>query len=307
MHVSYKRCPLCKSENPAEFLKASDYLLTSETFTLFKCQACGFVFTQDVPPADEIGKYYQSNDYVSHSDSRKGFMNKLYHLGRSFMLKKKYSMVRQSSNGKKLLDIGTGTGYFPGFMKSKGYRVTGVEIDPKAREFARKEFGFDVYSPDEFLHGKISGKFDVITLWHVLEHLEDFDLYLEKMLAQLDPDGTLLIALPNCSSFDARHYKETWAGYDVPRHLWHFTPSTLNILAAKHVLKVNKMKRLPLDPFYNSMLSEKYRGNKLFMISGMIIGKLAYIESLFNIEKSSSVVYFLVSARHTIQSRTNNQ
>lgn len=293
MVVTYKTCPLCDSNNIAGLLKAKDHLLTDEEFSIWKCSSCGFLFTQGIPVPEEIGSYYQSQDYVSHSDSRKGLMNKIYHISRSLMLKKKHGMVKKAANGNKLLDIGTGTGYFPDFMKKKGFRVTGVEIDPKARKFARSEFGLTVFSPRDFLVGKIHGKFDVITLWHVLEHLDNFDLYIERMLAQLEPGGTLVIALPNCSSFDARHYKESWAGYDVPRHLWHFTPSTLNKLAEKHGLKVNKMKRLPLDPFYNAMLSEKYKGNKLFMISGVIFGKMAYIESLFNINKSSSVVYFL--------------
>jgi 2-polyprenyl-3-methyl-5-hydroxy-6-metoxy-1,4-benzoquinol methylase len=293
MTIAHTSCPLCKSVDISEFLVAIDHLLTKESFPVHRCHACGFVFTQNAPAAGEIGKYYQSHDYVSHSDTRKGLMNKLYHVGRSFMLKKKYCMVKKFSRGKKLLDIGTGTGYFPGFMRKKGYQATGVEIDPKAREFARGEFGVDVFSPDDFLYGKIPGKFDVITLWHVLEHLDSFDLYLERILEQLEPGGTVVIALPNCSAFDARYYRQTWAGYDVPRHLWHFTPSTFKMLAENHGLKIIKMKRLPLDPFYNAMLSEKYRGNRFYMISGALIGKLAYIESLFNIKKSSSVVYLL--------------
>ena len=293
MVVTYKTCPLCDSKNIAGFLKAKDHLLTKEEFGIWKCSSCGFIFTQGIPVSEEIGRYYQSQDYISHSDTRKGLMNRIYHVSRSLMLMKKHCMVKKAATGKKLLDIGTGTGYFPGYMKKKGYQVTGVEIDPKAREFAMGEFGIRIFSPDDFLGRKIPGKFEVITLWHVLEHLDNFDLYIERMLEQLEPGGSLVIALPNCSSYDAKHYKETWAGYDVPRHLWHFTPSTLNLLAEKHGLKVDRMKRLPLDPFYNSMLSEKYRGNKLFMISGVIFGKLAYIESLFNIKKSSSVVYFL--------------
>jgi 2-polyprenyl-3-methyl-5-hydroxy-6-metoxy-1,4-benzoquinol methylase len=293
MVTTYNNCPLCGAENISEFLKAKDHLLTSETFLIFKCRSCSFVFTQGIPPADEIGRYYQSQDYISHSDTRKGLMNNLYHLGRTFMLRKKYRMVKKFSKGKKLLDIGTGTGYFPGYMKKKGFQVTGVEIDPKAREFAKEEFGVQVYAPKDFIDHKIKGNFDVITLWHVLEHLDNFDLYLERMLEQLEPGGSLVIALPNCSALDARYYKEFWAGYDVPRHLWHFTPSTLKILAEKHGLEIKMMKRLMLDPFYNSMLSEKYKGNRVFMILGIAIGKLAYIESLFNIKKSSSVVYFL--------------
>jgi 2-polyprenyl-3-methyl-5-hydroxy-6-metoxy-1,4-benzoquinol methylase len=293
MVITHNNCPLCGSENISASLKATDHLLTRESFDIFKCGSCNFLFTQGVPPADVIGKYYQSQDYISHSDTRKGLMNKLYHLGRTIMLNKKYGMVKKVAKGKKLLDIGCGTGYYPSYMKQKGYLVAGVETDPRARAFAEKEFGIPVYSPEDFINHKIEGKFDVITLWHVLEHLDDFNLYLERILGHLLPGGSLVIALPNCNALDARYYKEFWAGYDVPRHLWHFTPSALEILAEKHGLEIKKMKRLMLDPFYNSMLSEKYRGNRVFMIFGIAIGKLAYIESLFNIKKSSSVVYFL--------------
>lgn len=296
MVITHNSCPLCGSENISAFIKATDHLLTRESYDIFKCGSCNFLLTQGVPPADEIGKYYQSQDYISHSDTRKGLMNKLYHLGRALMLKKKYGMVKKVAKGKRLLDIGCGTGYFPAFMKQKGYQVAGVETDPKARLFAEKEFAITAYSPEDFLNHKIEGKFDVITLWHVLEHLDNFDIYLGRMVEYLLPGGSLVIALPNCSALDARYYKECWAGYDVPRHLWHFTPSTLKILAEKQGLKIKMMKRLMLDPFYNSLLSEKYRGNRVFMIFGIAIGKLAYIESLFDIKKSSSVVYFLTGS-----------
>jgi len=293
MITIYNNCPLCQSAKIDDFLKARDYLVSMETYSLVKCPDCGFIFTQGVPGADLIGKYYRSQEYVSHSDTRKGLMNKIYHVARGIMLGRKFRMVDRIASGKNLLDIGCGTGYFPAFMKQKGYSVAGVEVDPDAREFAIKEFGLPVYSPEAFLKNDLEGKFDVITLWHVLEHLDNFDQYLDKMLGYLAPGGTLVIALPNCSSLDARFYKEKWAGYDVPRHLWHFTPSTMKILAEKHGLEIMKMRRLPLDPFYNSMLSEKYRRNKLFMISGMIIGEFAYLESLFNLKRSSSLVYFL--------------
>lgn len=300
MVISHKSCPLCESEDISAFLKATDHLLTHESFDIYQCHSCDFRFTQDVPPPDEIGKYYQSADYISHSDTRKGLMNKLYHFGRTWMLKKKYGMVKKAAKGRKLLDIGCGTGYFPAFMKQKGYSVAGVEKDPKARAFAEKEFGIRVYSPADFLDHKIEDKFDVISLWHVLEHLDDFDLYLDKILKQLSPGGSLVVALPNCSSLDARFYKGFWAGYDVPRHLWHFTPATFKILTEKHGLKITKLKRLMLDPFYNSMLSEKYRGSRFLMLFGLVIGVVAYIESLFNIRKSSSVVYILNRREHRV-------
>jgi 2-polyprenyl-3-methyl-5-hydroxy-6-metoxy-1,4-benzoquinol methylase len=209
------------------------------------------------------------------------------------MLGMKYRMVSKIAPGKELLDIGCGTGYFPAFMKGKSYEVTGVEADPKTREFAEKEFGLNVLSPEDFLEREVSGRYDIITLWHVLEHLHEMDRYIDKMKACLRTGGVIMLALPNCNSFDARYYKELWAGYDVPRHLWHFTPETIKLLLEKHGLNIMKMKRLPLDPFYNSMLSEKYRKNRIYMLSGLIIGKLAFLESLFNIKKSSSVVYIV--------------
>jgi 2-polyprenyl-3-methyl-5-hydroxy-6-metoxy-1,4-benzoquinol methylase len=293
MKKEYHSCPLCNSKEISFFLKTEDFMLSHEEYELWKCGECGFIFTQNVPSQEEIGKYYQSQEYISHSDIKKGMMNRLYHTGRSYMLGIKYRMVQKVAKGKNLLDIGTGTGYFPGYMKKKGFSATGVEVDPEARKFASGEFGIRVFSPEDFLEKKIPGTFNVITLWHVLEHLDNFDLYLEQMKAQLAPDGMLVIALPNCTSLDARFYREHWAGYDVPRHLWHFTPSTVIRLGEKHALKVVKMKRLMLDPFYNSMLSEKYKKTWLYMFAGLIIGKLAYIESLFCLRRSSSLVYFL--------------
>lgn len=273
--------------------------MTNETFEIWRCGECSFVFTQNVPSPGEIGTYYQSQEYISHSDIKKGLMNRLYHAARNIMLRMKYRMVRKVAKGNKLMDIGTGTGYFPGYMKTKGFDAIGVEVDPKARAFAEEEFGLKVFSPEDFIARKLDGTFDVISLWHVLEHVHDLHLYMERMKEYLAPGGTLVIALPNCESLDARFYKNYWAGYDVPRHLWHFTPASLKKLADMHGLQIIKMKRLPLDPFYNSMLSEKYRNNRFYLVSGWITGEMAYLESLFSLRKSSSLVYFLTSKMST--------
>jgi 2-polyprenyl-3-methyl-5-hydroxy-6-metoxy-1,4-benzoquinol methylase len=291
--INHKSCPLCQSSRIFFFLKSRDFLVTNKDFELWRCDSCGFVFTQDIPTEEEIGKYYQSMEYVSHSDTRKGLINKLYHFGRKMMLRKKFRMVSEIAPGRKLLDIGCGTGYFPAYMKERGFKVAGVEVDPAAREFAKQTFTIPVYSPENFLDYDFEGSFDLITMWHVLEHVEDFDLYLEKMCGHLAPGGSLIFALPNCSAYDARHYKEMWAAYDVPRHLWHFTPSTFGMLLQNHALKITKMKRLVLDPFYNSMLSERHKGNKLSMMSGFLFGTKAYLEGLLNIRRASSVVYFV--------------
>ncbi|MBW6459687.1 MAG: class I SAM-dependent methyltransferase [Bacteroidales bacterium] len=291
--VHHTCCPLCQSSQVSSWMKTVDFMLTREAFEIWRCQDCGFRFTQNAPDADEMGKYYQSREYISHSDIRKGLMNRLYHLGRTMMLQRKWQMIRKIKSKGKLLDVGCGTGYFADYMNRKGYDVTGVEADPKAKAFAEKEFGLEVFSPEDFQEKKLTGPFDVITLWHVLEHLHDFHLSMERIRKHLAPGGVLVIALPNGNAYDARHYKEFWAGYDVPRHLWHFTPQTFQLLAEKHGFSILKMKRLPLDPFYNSMLSEKYKGNRFSMISGMVIGKMAYLEGLAEKRKTSSVVYIL--------------
>lgn len=291
--IHHTCCPLCQSSRVSPWLKTVDFMVTGEGFEIWQCKDCGFRFTQNAPDADEMGKYYQSREYISHSDIKKGLMNRLYHLGRTVMLRRKWQMIGKIKSKGKLLDVGCGTGYFADYMKRKGYDVTGVEADPNARSFAEKEFGLEVLSPEDFLEKKLAGPFDVITLWHVLEHLHDFNLSMERIRKHLAPGGIIIIALPNSNALDARHYKKFWAGYDVPRHLWHFTPQTFQLLAEKHGFSILKMKRLPLDPFYNSMLSEKYRGSRFYMIGGMVIGKLAYIESLLWPGRSSSLVYFL--------------
>jgi len=293
--IRHTLCPLCHFDQVKSWMKTVDFMVTREGFEIWQCNDCGFRFTQNAPDADEMGKYYQSREYISHSDIKKGLMNRLYHLGRTLMLRVKWRMIGKMAKPGKLLDIGCGTGYFPDFMKRKGYDVTGVESDPNAREFASKQFGLKVYSPKDFLENKPGGQFDVITLWHVLEHVHDFNLYMEKIIEHLAQAGIIVIALPNNTAFDARHYRECWAGYDVPRHLWHFTPATFQLLAERHGFSILKMKRLPLDPFYNSMLSEKYKGNRFSLISGVLYGKMAYIESLIKLRRSSSLVYLLGS------------
>lgn len=291
--IHHTSCPLCQSSQVSPWMKTIDFMVTREGFEIWQCQDCGFRFTQNAPDADEMGKYYQSREYISHSDIRKGLMNRLYHLGRTVMLQRKWQMISKIKSKGKILDTGCGTGYFADYMKRKGYDVTGVEADLNAKAFAEREFGLEVLFPEDLMEKKLSGPFDVITLWHVLEHLHDLDLYMERVKECLAPGGILVIALPNCNAYDARHYKEFWAGYDVPRHLWHFTPSTFEKLSSDHGFEICKMKRLPLDPFYHAMLSEKYKGHKLYMITGIVIGKLAYLESLVDLTKSSSPIYFL--------------
>ena len=250
------------------------------------------MFTQGFPIESEIGKYYETPDYISHTNTRKGLMNTVYHLMRSYMLKRKSRLVIKESNRKtgRILDIGTGTGYFSHTMQQKGWEVEAIEKSPQAREFAQKQFGLQVKS-DQALKEFKSDSFDVITLWHVMEHLEHLNETWERLHELLTEKGRLIVAVPNSSSFDANYYGKDWAAYDVPRHLWHFSPATIEQIAANHGFKMSESFPMPLDAFYISILSEKQKGHHLSFFKGMSVGFLAWVKSLSKKEKSSSMIY----------------
>lgn len=292
--VHYDTCPLCDSGGLTNAMACTDHFVTREAFTIVKCSRCGFLFTQDHPGENEAGRYYESEEYISHSDTSEGLMNKLYRFARTMMLRKKTALVKNEtglSHGT-ILDIGSGTGYFADAMTKTGWRAEGIEINPKAREFSKTSFGLNVFDPSETWSIE-KGKYDCITLWHVLEHFNDPNGYMQQIRRLLKPGGRCIIALPNSSSYDAIHYKEYWAAWDVPRHIWHFTPQTFRRFAEKAGFELLKIKTLPLDVFYISMLSEKYRGSKFNFIKGIFTGKLMWMKSQFNKEKTSSLIYIL--------------
>jgi len=292
--VHHNVCPLCSSDKTGLLLKCNDHFVSGEEFTLFKCRECNFIFTQDYPEEDEIGRYYESEDYISHSDTSKGFSNKLYRLARSFMLRRKRNLIIKTTGLKNgdLLDIGSGTGYFVSVMNEAGWQVKGIEINEKARDFSRSHFGIDIDAPSA-LSTYDSDSFDCITLWHVLEHFHDPFKYMSEIRRVLKPDAYCVIALPNSFSYDAGYYKRFWAAWDVPRHLWHFCPETFRVFAGKTGFISEDLKVLPLDVFYISQLSEKYKGSSLSFLKGVTKGLFFAVLSLFNKKRSSSVVYIL--------------
>jgi SAM-dependent methyltransferase len=292
--VHINDCPLCSSVNISLYLKCKDHFLSKEVFELFRCQGCGFVFTQDHPEENGSDRYYESDDYISHDDKSPGVLNKIYLLARKIMLTRKREIVESAAGLKRgsLLDIGCGTGYFAGAMKNAGWLVTGLEPNKKAREFSSRKFDLNIISPEQIL--KLSSdSFDCITLWHVLEHLNNPFQYAGEFVRLLKPEGVCIIAVPNCSSFDAQYYREYWAAYDVPRHLWHFNPHTIRIFSQRSGFKVERQLNLPFDVFYISILSERYRGSIAPLLKGMFIGKLFWILSVFRNQRSSSIIYLL--------------
>lgn len=286
------RCPACGSEHVANKFTAVDFTATGETFDVYECAACGMRFTQNAPIEQEAGKYYHSPEYISHSDTRKGIVNTIYHHVRSHMLRRKSHLVMQALGSRegRLLDIGAGTGYFANEMKRRGFYVNAVEIDEGARKFAADHFGLTEENISA-LDAYPSENFDVITMWHVMEHVYRLSEEWQKLHRLLRNNGRLIIAVPNCDSADARHYKELWAAYDVPRHLWHFNPHTMRLVAQQHGFKLVATHPMPFDGFYISMLSEKNRGSKSPFIKGLIQGFKALSQASYNKSRSSSIIY----------------
>jgi len=290
----HNQCPLCSSEKILLYHTCTDHFISKEVFELYKCSVCSFEFTQDYPGETQIDKYYESDNYISHSDTSKGLFNKLYKYVRKTMLQRK-RMIVQSVTGMNigsLLDIGSGTGHFAGTMQKAGWLVKGIEINEHARERSISHFGLEIIPPDEISLLEPES-FDCITLWHVLEHFHDPYKYASDIIRLLKPGGTCLVALPNCKSYDARYYGKFWAAYDVPRHLWHFNPDTFRLFAEKTGFIVEKIISLPFDVFYISLLSEKYKGTLLPFVAGMTKALLFWLLSAYKRSKSSSVIYIL--------------
>jgi len=292
--VHHNACPLCSSENISFHLECRDHFLSGESYSLFKCSSCRFVFTQDYPGQEEMGKYYESDDYLSHNDNSGGFSDRIYQFVRNIMLLRKRAIIKNITALKTgtILDIGSGSGYFAAAMKNAGWRVKGIELNEKARNLSVNKFVLDVIDPKDIATLK-SASFDCITLWHVLEHLHEPYRYYAEIMRLLKPGGICVTALPNCNSYDAQYYMEYWAAYDVPRHLWHFTPSSFSIFAEKTGFRTEKTMSLPIDVFYISFISEKYRGSSLPFIQGMIRAKFYAIRAFLKKDKSSSVIYIL--------------
>ncbi len=290
--ISHKKCPLCKGDATRKRFTSKDHFATGEEFDIMECPDCGFVFTQGVPDEKEIGRYYDSPDYISHSNTDKGFINKIYHIVRSVMLRKKVKLIERLTllkNGK-LLDYGAGTGYFARAMQDEGWEVTAIEKSSQARELALEKFGFEMF-PEGKLAEIEDKSFDVVTMWHVLEHIQDLDRMWEELYRIIDDTGIAVIAVPNCQSYDAVTYKENWAAYDVPRHLWHFTASTIMQWGEKHGFILERQYTMPFDGFYISMMSERYKGSRMHFAKGFWNGFKGWYAQCKRRSASSSIIY----------------
>lgn len=290
--IHHTSCPLCGQSSIAFAFTATDHTVSLESYEVWRCHFCEGMFTQDIPEENEIGKYYHSENYISHSDTREGWMNILYHNVRNITLNGKKSLIKKETGiaAGTIFDVGCGTGAFLNMMSKGGWQVTGVEPDAGARNTAKELYGLNIESTAN-LHNLPDARYDAITLWHVLEHVHDIHGHLQQLVRLLKNDGKIFIAVPNYTSADAKQYQEMWAAFDVPRHLYHFSPHSMNLLLHKHGLKIRRMKPMWFDSFYVSMLSEKNQHRDGNILSALAAGVKSNVQALTNSASSSSITY----------------
>lgn len=272
--------------NQQPFLTVQDHSVSQEIFNLYYDSNLDMLVTQPQPSLDQLGKYYESDDYISHTDSKRSLFEKAYHVVKSIALKNKLNLINfeQSLKGT-ILDIGAGTGDFLAVAKQNGWTTTGIEPSAKAKSIAiSKGISFVENTTDLANHS-----FDVITMWHVLEHVPDLDFQIKELKRLLKPSGTLIVAVPNFKSFDAKHYGKFWAAYDVPIHFWHFSKKAIELLFAKENMKLKKVLPMKFDSFYVSLLSEKYKNGKMNFIKAFFIGLKSNLKAVSSKEYSSHI------------------
>ena len=285
-------CPVCKEPRIEEIISSKDYFLTQETFVIDKCHSCGIKFTNPRPLPKNIFNYYKSEDYISHSNTSKGFINKLYKIIRTYTLTRKIQLIKKYKTRGNLLDIGSGSGEFLFTISANKFSVTGVEPDQKARNFSISKYKLTVFD-ESFLAQPHSKNFDVITMWHVLEHVYDLPQRINQLSNLLNDDGILIVAVPNASSYDAKKYGGYWAAYDLPRHLYHFTKKDIWLLFKNHGFEINKIVPMRFDSFYISLLSEKYKSGSNNYVKAFLVGLISNILAPFTGNNYSSLTYVL--------------
>ena len=290
--LTLQKCLVCGSTHFKPFLVCKDYTVSDENFNIVSCKDCNFKFTNPRPDNSVLGNYYKAESYVSHTNSKKGIVNKLYHAVRNYTLKSKIKMVSGFVSRGTILDYGCGTGMFLSAIKNAGWETYGMEPDNDAIKIA-SENGNNVFSDKENVVASIGDKkFNAITLWHVLEHVTDMPETLAFFKNQLNKEGVLIIAVPNHVSYDAQYYKEHWAAYDVPRHLHHFDLKSMKALVEQAGFKLQETKPMKFDSFYVSMLSEKYKTGSVNLLKAFWIGLQSNLKAKNTYSYSSTIYVF---------------
>lgn len=272
--------------NKKHFLTVKDHSVSKEIFDLYHDETLDMLITHPQPSLESLGKYYESEDYISHTDNKRSLFEKAYHFVKQIALKNKLDLINsfQPSKGR-ILDIGAGTGDFLLTAQENGWQTIGVEPSPRAKGIAIKK-GISFVDDTKELE---SHSFDTITMWHVLEHVPDLDAQIKELKRLLKQNGTLIIAVPNYKSFDAKHYGAFWAAYDVPIHFWHFSKKSIQLLFTKEGMKLQKVLPMKFDSFYVSLLSEKYKSGKMNFVKAFFIGLQSNWKAKRNFEYSSHI------------------
>jgi len=286
------QCPICNSTDHQDFLECKDFTVSQEKFIIQECKSCGFRFTNPIPGNEALANYYESEDYISHSNTSKDLISKVYQIARKGAIRKKHRMVSDRVAGSNWLDIGSGTGDFMLHCKDNHLNIKGIEPSGKARNFGIAEYGLEIYNESK-LNDFAEGSFDAITLWHVLEHVYDLQDRVAKIKSLLKPKGKAFIAVPNCASLDAKLYQEHWAAYDVPRHLYHFRQKQMNQLWEMHGAEIEEVLPMKLDAYYVSLLSEKYKNSGAIGYPKAVINGLKSNISASRNGEWSSLIYVI--------------
>ncbi len=285
------KCPVCDSINFNKVLTTSDYLVSGESFDIVECNECTLRFTSPIPAESEIGKYYKSEKYISHTKRVTSIFDLVYRIVRKYTLRSKRKTVVQFAQKQSgtLIDIGCGTGDFLMKMKNNGWEICGVEVNQEARKLAESNTGSTIMNQKEFFQSE--QKYDVITFWHSLEHLHELKTYLQKISISLNANGVAIIAVPNYNSYDAEYYQKDWSAYDAPRHLYHFSSKSMINLMGSFNFKLIHNKQMPFDPFYLALLSEMSVRKKHNIIKALWIGWKSYLKGKKDANMGSSILY----------------
>ena len=290
--LTLTNCPICDSTEFDHIITCNDYTVSQNPFNIVGCKQCSFRFTNPRPTNDNLPDFYKSINYISHSDTKKGFVSQVYHLVRKYTLNQKLKLLEANVAVGNLLDYGCGTGTFLKQANAKGWNSFGTEPDEGARELSNsnKRLAFENKKELNAFDPLIT--FNAITLWHVLEHVTDLPETLNFFKQKLNPNGVLIIAVPNYNSYDAKHYKAHWAAYDLPRHLYHFEAKTISQLLAKYGFALHETYPMKFDSFYVSMLSEKYLSDRINYLKALLVGLRSNLKAKKATDYSSVIYVF---------------